>query len=71
MSAVIEMLGQAKWAACARGYALRRHGRRSSQIPPFGRHFQGDLDHRYVPGLKTWAVLFDHFMVKKRASALA
>jgi hypothetical protein len=39
-------------------------------MPPFGRHFQGGPDDGRVPGLKTWAVLFDHFMVKNQASSV-
>jgi hypothetical protein len=30
----------------------------------FGRHFQGDLGVLPHPGLKPWAILLDHFMVK-------
>jgi hypothetical protein len=30
----------------------------------FGRHFQGDLGVLLHPGLKPWADLLDHFMVK-------
>jgi hypothetical protein len=30
----------------------------------FGRHFQGDFGVLPHPGLKPWAILLDHFMVK-------
>jgi hypothetical protein len=68
---MIEMVEQVKWVICAHGYAMRRYRRRLSRVPPFGRHFQGGPDDSRVPGLKTWAVLFDHFMVKKQASTRA
>ena len=61
------MLEQVRWVVCAHGYVMRCYQRSLSQMPPFGRHFQGDPDDGRVPGLKTWAVLFDHFMVKNQA----
>lgn len=68
---MIEMVEQVKWIVFAHGYAMRFYRRRLSQMPPFGRHFQGGSDDCRVPGLKTWAVLFDHFMVKSQASMRA
>jgi hypothetical protein len=65
------MVEQVKWSVCAHGYDLRYYRHRLSRLPPFGRHFQGSPDNGRAPGLKTWAVLFDHFMVKKESSPRA
>ena len=61
---MIEIIEQGKWVVCANGFAMRRYQHRLSRMPSVGRHFQGGTDYCRVPGLKTWAVQFDHFMVK-------
>ena len=68
---MIEMVEQVKWSVCAHGYFIRCHRHRLSRVSPFCRRFQGGPDNGRVPGLKTWAVLFEHFMVKNQLSTRA
>jgi hypothetical protein len=63
---MIEIVEQVTLVVCAHGYAMRRYRHRLIWMPSLGRHFQGGTDYGRVPGLKAWAVLSDHFMVKSR-----
>jgi hypothetical protein len=36
-------------------------------VPSIGCHFQGMIHNQLTPGLKSWAVLSNHFMVQNRS----
>ena len=63
--------GLAEYRKCpesgTRGWELFVDSQREYQEPRVGRHLRGASLHFAYPGLKPWAVLSDHFMVKKQS----